>query len=259
MTQLIQDPVYYYNEQIRNYILQFMAVFAGLKVQIGKLDDREAALIPIHLTYGPKDRVVASIFADNTQNKPIRLPAMSVYMSGLDMAPDKRKGVGVTRRETYMPTGGQFPDDIRTIEQLMPVPYNASFDVSFYTSNRDEHLQILEQILMFFDPILQIQVSDDTFDWKKISTIELLNINFEENYPSSTDRRIIQTTCSFMLPVYIAVPAKIKNNWIKDINLRVGLVSNAINGSSGDVIAEMDNLGFEYENIFSLDDFELPE
>ena len=112
---------------------------------------------------------------------------------------------------------------------------------------------------MFFNPVLQIQLSDDTFDWKKIATIELLNISFEENYPSGIDRRIIQTTCSFVLPIFVAVPAKIRNNWIKDINMRVGLISGAIQGSSGDIIAEMDDLGFEYENIFSVDDFELPE
>lgn len=259
MTQLIQDPVYYYDNQIRNYILQFMAIFAGFKVKIGKLEDRDPSLIPVHLTYGAKDRVVASIFADNTQNKPLRLPAMSAYMSGIDMAPDKRKGVGVQRREVYMPTGGQFPDDIKTVEQLMPVPYNALMELSIYTSNRDEHLQILEQILMFFNPILQVQKNDNTFDWTKITTVELLNVNYEENYPSGTDRRIIQTTCQFMVPIYVAVPAKIKNNWIADINLRVGLVSNAISGSSGDIIAELDDLGFDYDSVFSIDDFELPE
>lgn len=258
MTQLIEDPVYHYEERIRNYILQFMAVFAGMKVRVGKLDDRESALIPVHLTYGAKDRVVASIFSDNTQNKPIRLPAMSTYMSGIEMAPDKRKGVGVTRRNVFLPVGGQFPDDIRTIEQLMPIPYNALIDLSIFTSNRDEHLQILEQILMFFDPILQIQISDDTFDWTKITTIELLSINYEENYPSGTDRRIIQTTLSFMVPIYVAIPAKIKNNWIADINLRVGLISQTTQGSHN-IIAELDDLGFEYENLFTLDDFDLPE
>ena len=140
----------------------------------------------------------------------------------------------------------------------MPVPYNALMDLSIFTSNRDEHLQILEQILMFFDPILQIQINDDTFDWTKITTIELLSINYEENYPSGTDRRIIQTTLSFMVPIYVAVPAKMKNNWIKEINLRVGLVSQSTQGSHN-IIAELDDLDFEYENIFSLDDFDLPE
>jgi len=259
MTQLIEDPVYYYNEQIRQYILQFMAIFAGMKVKVGKSNNRDEALIPVHLTYGAKDRVVASIFSDNTQNKPLRLPTMSANLMGVEMSPDKRKGVGVQRREVFMPTGGQFPDDIRTIEQIMPVPYNALMDLSIYTSNRDEHLQILEQIMMFFNPILQIQINDDPFDWAKITTVELLNINFEENYPSGTDRRIIQTTCQFMVPILIAVPAKIKNNWIGEINLRVGLVSQALQDRSHDIIAELDDLGFDYESIFSIDDFELPE
>lgn len=261
MTQLIEDPVYHYNEQIRDYILQFMAIFAGLRVQIGKLESREPALIPVHLTYGPKDRVVASILGENTQNKPIRLPAMSAYMNGIEMAPDKRKGVGVSRREVYMPTGGQFPTDIKTIEQMMPVPYNTTFDLSIYTSNRDEHFQILEQIMMFFDPILQVQKNDDTFDWTKITTVELLNINFEENYPSGTDRRIIQTTCQFMVPIYIAVPAKIKNDWIADIYLRLGVASgSSFSGGSENVIAELDDLGFDYQKLFDLsEDFDLPE
>ena len=258
MTQLIQDPVYYYNDQIRDYILQFMAIFAGLKVQIGKFEDREASLIPIHLTYGAKDRVVAAIFADNTQNKPIRLPAMSAYMNGIDLSPDRRKGVGSIRRETFMPTGGQFPDDIKTIEQLMPVPYNSTMELSIYTSNRDEHLQIMEQIFMFFDPVLQVQKNDDTFDWTKITTVELVGINFEENYPAGIDRRIIQTTLSFLMPIYIAVPAKIKDNFIADINLRVGLVSAATSGSHN-IIAELDDLEFDYGSLFTLDDFDLPE
>ncbi len=258
MTQLIQDPVFFYNNQLRDYILQFMAIFAGLKVQVGKLDDREASLIPVFLTYGAKDRVVAHIVGDNTQNKPIRLPALSAYMSGIDLAPDRRKGVGVSRREVYMPSGGAFPDDIKTVEQLMPVPYNTTFDLSIYTSNRDEHLQILEQIFMFFDPILQIQKSDDIFDWTKITTVELVGINFEENYPAGTDRRIIQTTLQFIVPVYISVPAKIRNNYIAEIQLRVGLISQSTSGSRN-IIAELDDLDFEYETIFDLDDFDLPE
>ena len=148
MTQLIQDPVFFYDEQIRENILQFMAIFAGLKVQIGKLDDREASLIPVHLTYGAKDRVVAHIIGEGTQNKPLRLPAMSAYMNGIDLAQDRRKGVGVVRRKVFMPSGGQFPTDIETVEQLMPVPYNTNVELSIFTSNRDEHLQILEQIFI---------------------------------------------------------------------------------------------------------------
>ena len=258
MTQFIEDPLYFYNAQIRGYILQFMAIFAGFKVAVGKLDNREEALIPVHLTYGAKDRVVASIFAENTQNKPLRLPAMSAYMNGIDLAPDRRKGVGVSRRETFLPVGGTFPDDITTVEQLMPVPYLTSMELSIYTSNRDEHLQLIEQIFMFFDPILQIQTSDDTFDWTKITTVELTGIRFEENYPIGTDRRMIQTTLDFAMPIYIATPAKLKNNFIKEIFARIGTISTATVGSR-EIIAELDAQGFEYDKIFDADDIDFPE
>ena len=258
MTQFIEDPLYFYNAQIRNYILQFMAIFSDFKVQVGKNDTRDEALIPAYLSYGAKDRVVASIFADNTQNKPIRLPALSAYMNSIDLAPDRRKGVGVVRRETYMPTGGMFPDDITTVEQLMPIPYLTNMELSIWTSNRDEHLQLLEQIFMFFDPILQIQTSDDTFDWTKITTVELTGIRFEENYPSGADRRVIQTTLDFAMPIYIATPAKLKNNFIKKIFTRIGLISTATTGSR-EILAELDAQGFEYEKLFDLDDLDLPE
>jgi len=258
MTQLIEDPVYYYDEQLRKYILQFMAIFAGLKVKIGKLGDREASLIPAHITYGPKDRVVASIMAENTQNKPIRLPAMSAYLNNIELAPDRRKGVSTVRRKTYFPTGGIFPDDIATVEQMMPIPYNTSIELAIYTSNRDEHFQLLEQIFMFFDPLLQIQKTDDVFDWAKITTVELVGVNFDEGYPSGTDRRIIQTTLQFLMPIWIEIPMKIKNNFIADINLRVGLVSASTSGSDN-IIAELDDLGFDYEQIFNVDELVLPE
>lgn len=258
MTQLIEDPLYYYNAQLRNYILQFMAIFADFKVEVGKKDDREKSLIPVHLTYGAKDRVVASIFSDNTQNKPLRLPAMSAYLNGIEMAPDRRKGIGVERRETYMPAGGTFPDDITTIRQMMPVPYTASLELSIFTSNRDEHLQLIEQILMFFDPIIQIQTTDDTFDWTKLTTVELLGIRFEENYPSGADRRVIQTSMDFAMPVWIASPAKLKKDFIKTIQVRLGTISTATTGSQ-DIIAELDSQGIEYEKWFDANEIDFPE
>lgn len=258
MTQFIDEPLYYYNEQIRNYILQFMAVFSEFKVQVGKKDDREPSLIPVHLTYGAKDRVVAHIFSEGTQNKLLRLPAMSAYMNNINLSPNRYKGVGVERRDTYLPTHGTFPDDITTVRQLMPVPYEASMELSIYTSNRNEHLQILEQILMFFNPVLQIQTNDDTFDWTKITTIELTGIRFEENYPAGTDRRVIQTTLDFIMPIYIASPAKLKNEFIKDVFLRIGTVS-ASSRNSYDIIGELDSAGFTYDQIVNGDDIDFPE
>jgi len=96
---------YFYNFQIQNYIIQFMAIFAGLQVEVGKTDTRDKALIPVHIKYGSKDRVSAAILTSFTQNKQPRVPLMSAYITGFELAPERRKGIGTVRREAFLPSG----------------------------------------------------------------------------------------------------------------------------------------------------------
>jgi len=247
---------YWYDQQLKRYLLQFMAVFAGMQVEFGATATREAAMVKVPIAAGNKDRIVAAIKAENTQNKPIRLPMMSVYMPRIEPAPARRKGVGQTRRETFMPTGGLFPDDFKVAHQRMPVPYEASFDLHIFTSNTDQKNQILEQILMLFDPFIQIQTSDDVLDWTKITQIELVGIGLEENFPAGTDRRMIITTLNFQVPIWISVPSDVRNDYIKDIFLRIGVVSTA-SETNEEMLADLDGQGIPYEQIFTLDDIDI--
>ena len=212
---------YYYDGQFKRYIVQFMEIFNGMKVRTGKRDDGEIREMSCPVTYGSRDRVTAALMAQNTQNNAIRLPAMSAFVRNINLAPEMRKGIGVERRQSFLPTGGMIPNDIRVVKQVMPVPYKMDMELAIYTSNTDQHLQVMEQILMFFDPILQIQTSDETFDWTKISTVELTGINFDENYPTSTDSRMIQTTLSFEIPIYVAGPTNLKKEFVQDVYARI--------------------------------------
>ena len=85
---------YYYDQQLRSYILQFMAIFTGLFVKVGKSQMESERLVSVPVFYGAMDRVVAALLQENTQNKPIRLPCMSVYARGLDIANDMMHGSG---------------------------------------------------------------------------------------------------------------------------------------------------------------------
>lgn len=247
---------YYYNHQLRKYLVQFMAIFADMKVQVGWTDDKQPRLISVPIINASKDRVVASIKGENTQNKPIRLPIMSAQLVGLNQAPDARKGVAGTRRKAFAPTGGLFPDDIKVVEQRMPVPYTAQLELGIWASNQDQHYQLLEQITMLFDPDLQFQRSDEVFDWTRISRVEMEDIRFDENVPSGGDRRLIQTFIGFTMPVYIAVPADVHQRYVKDIFMRIGMVGTDAE-TSFDIVQELDEAGVEYEHIFSLGDIEI--
>lgn len=220
---MIQE--YWYNEQLRAYILQFCGVFSGLKTLTGLGADGKRTLISVPVLVGNKDRVVAAIQAGNTQNRPFSLPAMSAWMQGLDLAPERRKGVGVVDRKVYLPSGGVFPDDLKIATRVMPIPYNANFELSIYASNTDQMYQILEQLLILFDPILQIQTTDAPFDWTKITTIELTNISNEENFPIGGDKRITVWTLGFTMPIYLSAPMDLKENIVHEINIRLGDLS----------------------------------
>jgi len=251
---------YYYDRQLRSYILQFMAIFTGLQVSVGKrqtgttdvencdgttttepvVEDNRLITVPIH--YGHKDRVMAALKAENTQNKLLRLPIMSAYMKDLDFLKEYQAGIGMQRRTTYAPTGGLIPDDVKVVHQRRAFPFALGLDLELYASNTDQHFQMLEQILMIFDPMLQIQTSDSLFDMGKITHVELTNIAMNTNFPSNQDRRIIQSTLTFKMPIYLQSPADVRRDFIEKIFMRIGVVNTATQNSF-DIIAELDAQG----------------
>lgn len=238
---------YYYDNQFKRYITQFMYVFNGLHVMVGKNDVNNERLIQVPINYGSKDRVVQHILSGNTQNKPIRLPLMSAYMSGIEIDPNLMKGKMTQRKQTYLPRGGSIPEDITSVEQYMPIPYRMNMELSIYCSNQEQQFQILEQLLMIFDPTLQIQTSDSVFDWTKITTIKLENIRIEENYPPSIERRILQSSLDFSLPVWIAPPSTLKKEIVNKILFRLSTID--YNNNIEDIVAEFDSLNIPYETL----------
>lgn len=216
---------YWYEGQLRRYLLQFCNIFVGLQVETGKGECNEPEFISVPIRIGSRDRVVAALESGNTQNKPFSLPALAVHMTNLELAPHLRKGVGVEDHRVALPQGGLYPNDLRTITRVMPIPYTMSLELSMYASNTLQLHQILEQILMLFDPVLQIQVSDAAADWTKLTTVELMGINNEENYAPGGDRRVIVWTLSFEMPIYITAPMDVKNQIVRQIFIRLGDLS----------------------------------
>jgi hypothetical protein len=226
---------YFFDNQLRAYMLQFVSIFYGLQIQTGKGSCDEQQFITVPTVIGNKDRVVAAIMAGNTQNKMFSLPTMAVHMSNLSLAPERRRTPGIVDARVTLPVGGIFPDDLTVVKRVMPVPYNATMELSIYTSNTQQRDQILEQILVLFNPDLQIQKSDGPFDWTKLTKVELTDIANEENYPSSTDRRIIMWTLTFEMPIYLSVPIGVKDEIVRKITIQ-------LNDLASIVVDELDAL-----------------
>lgn len=239
---------FYYDQQIKRHIAQFMAIFTDLRVQVGKWNTESERLISVPIKYAAPDRVVAAILAGNTQNAPLRLPIMSAYMRSLEMAQNLYAGQGMERRQTYVPVGGLVPNDVKVVHQLKPVPYRAEFDLNIYTSNTDQMFQILEQILPMFDPSLTIQTSDSFFDWARLTVVELTRMSFDSNYPIDSEQRVVQVTLSFTVPIYLSTPAQVKTDFVQKVFARIAAVSSEAS-SSYEIIAEIDAQGISYVQV----------
>lgn len=247
---------FFYAEQVKLYITHFMAIFSGFQVVTGKREDGEYKMLNVPIRYGDPDRVAAYIKAGATQNKIIRLPLMSVTYNEFQLDDTLRKGVNVERRNVYLPRKGLFPNDIKTLRQWMPVPYRLGAELTIHTSNTDQQLQLLEQILVLFDPTLTLQTNDNTFDWTRLTTVRMDGINLDNNAPSGTDKNMRIVRIQFSMPIYLSIPANLKDEYVRDIMVRIGMVNNA-SLTHEEMIEDLDAQDIEYEKWFSIDDIDL--
>ena len=249
---------YFYSEQLERYIIQFMAIFTGFQVEFGKNDFKSKtnfARVPIR--YGSSDRVVDHILSENTQNKPVRLPMLSAHMTGLFLDSNRRKGVGQASRNVILKRGGVLPDDLINVVKPVPIPYQMNIELSMYVSNYKQQLQLLEQILVLFDPTLQIQTSDDSLDWSKITTVEMTDISLEQQIPVGTSTRVLLTNIMFKIPMWLNPPANLRTNIVNNIKLRLDVVNNA--NSVLDAVCDINNNTGIDENLINIDDLNIPK
>jgi hypothetical protein len=150
---------------------------------------------------------------------------MSAYLTGITPADARRRAPGMVDQRVTMKTGGVFPEDLTTIKRVMPVPYDITVELSIYASNTMQMHQILEQLLVLFNPDLQIQKSDGPFDWSKLTNVTLTDIGNDENYPAGTERRMIVWTLGFTMPIWLGIPMGVKDDLVRKIIIQLGDLS----------------------------------
>lgn len=214
---------HFYDGQVRRYVTQLMRLLSNFPVKFG-----DGTLKPVPVVYGDLSRQVAHIMRDNSENKLPSAPRMSVYITGLEQDRDRtqdatfidtvnirEKAFDEQNKEYINQQGKNF-----TVERLMPTPYKLKANVDIWTSSTDQKLQLIEQICVWFNPTLELQTTDNFVDWTSITTLELENINWtNRTVPVGLESEIDVATLSFIIPIYISPPAKVK---------KLGVITNII-------------------------------
>jgi hypothetical protein len=205
---------WFYDGQIRRYITQVVRVFSNFVVKYG-----DGTLRQIPVVYGDMDRQVATVLRQNTANSLNSVPRIAVYVTGLDLDRDRLADatyVGKMHfRERDVNSSGNYTQAQGrnyTVERLMPTPYKLTLKCDIWSSSTDQKLQIMEQLLVLFNPSLEIQSSDNYLDWTSLTVLNLDSINWSSRQvPQGNDTPIEVGTLTLTTPIWINPPAKVKH------------------------------------------------
>ena len=196
---------YFYNEILRRTIISFGTLFNNISIQHKDSSDSVASVVKVPLAYGPTQKFLARIEQSPDLNKPsaITLPRMSFEFTGLTYDPS-RKVTTTTAFTVKDPNDGS-----ESRKTYMPVPYNMQFELSIMTKLNDDALQIVEQILPYFQPAYNLSVElVEAIQEKRDIPVVLENITMQDDYEGDfSQRRVLLYTLRFTAKTYLFGPS----------------------------------------------------
>jgi hypothetical protein len=212
---------FFYDEQIRKFLLQFIRMVSNFQVQFGTIDAATSkfALQTVPVFYGDASRQAQHILKGMSENAMSTVPAMAVYITGLQYDRERMQEpfhiskLHIRQRrfdpDTGIPTSEQ--GESYTVERHMPVPYRLTLKLDIWTSNTEQKLQLIEQLCTLFNPSLEIQSTDNYIDWTSLSVVNLTDVSWDSRVvPLGTEEPISVATMTFDIPIWISPPAKLK-------------------------------------------------
>ena len=192
---------YYYHEIIRKTIISFGTLFNDINIRHDNTDGTTFSQLKVPLAYGPSQKFLARLEQQADLNKPvaITLPRMSFEMTSIQY--DSTRKLGVTQ-------SFKASDGTNLKKVFMPVPYNIGFELNILAKLNDDALQIVEQILPFFQPSFNLTIDlVKAIGEKRDIPIILDSMNFQDDYEGDfATRRALIYTLGFTAKTYLFGP-----------------------------------------------------
>ncbi len=189
---------YFYNEIFRKTIIAFGTLFNDISIK------QEDSTVKVPLAYGPTQKFLARLeeSPDLSKRTSLTLPRMSFEFTGLTY--DSSRKVTTTQQIAVKDPN----DGAVTKKAYMPVPYSMQFELSIMTKLNDDALQIVEQILPYFQPSYNLTVQlVSSMKEKRDIPIILENVTMDDQYEGNfTSRRVLLYTMRFSAKTYLFGP-----------------------------------------------------
>ena len=259
---------YFYHEILRRTVIAFGSLFNEIEIKHKNNDGVVKSVIKVPLAYGPTQKFLARLEQSPDLNKPVQitLPRMSFELVGLTYDPTRK----VTTTQSFKAASASDGTDIRKV--YMPVPYNLQFELSIMAKLNDDMLQIVEQILPYFQPAYTLSIDlVEQIGEKRDIPIVIENITMQDDYEGDyTTRRVLLYTVRFTAKSYLfgpIWPSSISKDIIKKVSLGLSVGDGsvpkrevvysveprAIKSYTGNVVTNLAENITESTDVFSVD------
>jgi len=213
---------YFYHEILRKTVVSFGTLFNNITIKHTDSSGNVESVLKVPLAYGPTQKFLARLeqSPDLSKKTQISLPRMSFEFVSLTYDPTRK----VTTTQTFLTRESSNKTEVKKV--YMPVPYNMQFELNIYTKLNEDMLQIIEQILPYFQPSYSMTVDlIDSINEKRDIPVVLENITMSDDYEGNFDqRRALIYTLRFTAKTYLFGPV---SSGAKDAikKVSIGLVS----------------------------------
>ena len=222
----------FYNKTIKNITAAFGALFNDISIVRSNANGSKTQTVKVPLTYASADKAFSRRTEDPTLNFNMQgvFPKLAFYLSGISYDPVRK-----ICNLQHSSVNGQM--------MYAPAPYNLEFELYLASANIEDGLQVVEQILPFFNPEFTLNATMvPTIGLKSDVPIILNSVSYTDPAPDSNyeDFRIIEWTLSFTAKVSIYGPTSVKKE-IKQstLNLFDRLPFSDLSGNLEDFVASV--------------------
>ena len=209
---------YFYHEILRRTVVPFGSLFNNISIKHSDNNGNVTSVVKVPLAYGPTQKFLARLEQSPNLNKPVQitLPRMSFELMGISYDSARKS----TTTQTFLTSSST--DKKQEKKAYLPVPYNLDFELSIMTKLNDDMLQIVEQILPYFQPAYTITVDlVNEIGEKRDIPVVLNSITMTDDYEGDfSTRRALIYTLRFTAKTYLFGPiSSVSSDVIKKVSV----------------------------------------
>ena len=229
---------HFYHATVRKSVAVFGTLFNNISVI--RKDGSGGILnqIKVPLAYGPKQKFLSRLNENlSEQSMALKLPRMAFEITSLDIDLNQKQN----KRNKITNASA---NDLKRDKIDFQVPYNIGMELTIMSNSQDDGLQIMEQILPYFQPDYTVSIKpvDGWNDFKQDVPIVLTSVAIADDYEADfVTRRVLTYTLGFTMKMTF-YSSKGSQNVIKEIDIDYINKDNVVEGYASTSIKVDPNL-----------------